>query len=183
MAKPLKVHVFGRKIWPVAFQGCSICCQNLSPDDSPARKKELVLKIGRAGCETGRESFLFSILLLERFSSEQQIKFRGSFPALTSFGGLGGVRFMVGLDLKDLFQPICLDNSLKVLHLLVVFRTSVWAVLWVTEIWKARTQQLCQYQYCVFPLFTEGLIWTVTILWISRWVFHLLCELWIHYID
>lgn len=106
MAKPLKVQVFGRKIWPVAFQGCSICCQNLSPDDSPARKKELVLKIGRAGCETGRESFLFSILLLERFSSEQQIKFRGSFPTLTSFGGLGGVRFMVGLDLKGIFQSL-----------------------------------------------------------------------------
>lgn len=87
------------------FQGCSICCQNLSPDDSPARKKELVLKIGRAGCETGRESLLFSVLLLERFSSQQQIKFRGGFPSLTSFGGCGCVTFMVEFSLKDLFQP------------------------------------------------------------------------------
>lgn len=89
----------------MAFQGCSICCQKVSPDILPARKNELVLKIGRAGCETGRESLFFSILLLERFSSELQIKFRGNFPLLTSFGGCGGVGFMVGFNLKDLFQP------------------------------------------------------------------------------
>lgn len=67
----------------MAFQRCSIHCQNLSPYDSPAKKKELVLKIGRAGCEIGRESLLFSILLLERSSSEHHITFRGSFPSLT----------------------------------------------------------------------------------------------------
>lgn len=158
MARPWKIQVFRRKIWLVIFQGCSICCQNLSPDDSPARKKELVLKIGRAGCETGRESLLFSVLLLERFSSQQQIKFRGGFPSLTSFGGCGCVTFMVEFSLKDLFQPRWFCYSLKVIYVLVVFLTRVWTILLVTEIWKQQTQQLCQYQSCVFPLFIEGLI-------------------------
>ena len=134
MAKPVKDQVFRRKIWLLASQGCSICCQNLYPDWG-ARKKELVSKTRGVG----RKSFL----LLDRFSSEQQIQFCGKSCRLCfRIRGFAASCFLSHRSLNNAFScrgtktPNAIPVLMRVLHAHLVYRGA----------------HKCSYLLVIFPL-------------------------------